>query len=534
MFKATGHFFNLFVLFFCMTGFCANAVSPDSPIDISTTLPSIIPADQSQIAIDNNGNAVAIWREYDSESDITYIRSAAFSKFTGWTPPLTLSFVGGNDIEAKPQIAVGSITGNAVAVWAENNAGVSTVKGAQLPFGLTWGAPKILSPASSTVRRVPYIAINDLDYAVAVWRHVDATSSIHCIQSAQLQFGGDWSLSSATVVSSHLNYEFPKVGVDAAGNAVAVWQNFSTSANIESATLAYLEETWIPATLPGNSYGIALSLDLAVHPSGYAVATWTNFDSLFGYDRVRVSIFNDGAWSLPVSISSGAQAQNPSVAIDSAKGSIVVWSQAVGSNLRIKSCTSPFPGASWSSPIDISKVEGFAIEPDVAFDEAGNAYAVWTRSGLVEFATLPVGTNLWSSPVCIVSAPNSQKVHIAVDSTGPGFAVMDWRNNTGTVIQATQFPPLPTVTNVSPNKGSTSGGNRVVITGTNFTDVVSVEFGFGSFATILSVISPTQILVLAPPHAEGPVDVIVTRHSGSSRAATGNGYTFQTPVCWQR
>ena len=39
-----------------------------------------------------------------------------------------------------------------------------------------------------------------------------------------------------------------------------------------------------------------------------------------------------------------------------------------------------------------------------------------------------------------------------------------------------QFGP-PTVTNVNPNTGPTSGGTSVTISGTNFSDVTAVRFG---------------------------------------------------------
>jgi hypothetical protein len=73
-------------------------------------------------------------------------------------------------------------------------------------------------------------------------------------------------------------------------------------------------------------------------------------------------------------------------------------------------------------------------------------------------------------------------------------------------------PAPPTVTDVTPSKGSTAGGTKVVITGTGFTDADAVTFG-GTVATIIGIDSDTQITVTAPAHASGTVHVQVTAAS---------------------
>jgi hypothetical protein len=76
----------------------------------------------------------------------------------------------------------------------------------------------------------------------------------------------------------------------------------------------------------------------------------------------------------------------------------------------------------------------------------------------------------------------------------------------------TRPPAPPTVTDVTPSKGSTAGGTKVVITGTGFTDADAVTFG-GTVATIIGIDSDTQITVTAPAHASGTVHVQVTAAS---------------------
>ena len=80
----------------------------------------------------------------------------------------------------------------------------------------------------------------------------------------------------------------------------------------------------------------------------------------------------------------------------------------------------------------------------------------------------------------------------------------------------------PTIANVSPTSGATSGGTTVTITGTNLDSTDSVTFG-GATAPF-SVINPTTLSAVTPPGAAGPVDVVVTNPSGSATATDGFTY----------
>ena len=79
-------------------------------------------------------------------------------------------------------------------------------------------------------------------------------------------------------------------------------------------------------------------------------------------------------------------------------------------------------------------------------------------------------------------------------------------------------PPPPTVTNVSPTSGSSTGGTPVTISGTNFTGASAVYFGTTA-ATSFTVNSATTIAATAPA-GSGTVDVTVT--TGSTSATSAN------------
>lgn len=81
----------------------------------------------------------------------------------------------------------------------------------------------------------------------------------------------------------------------------------------------------------------------------------------------------------------------------------------------------------------------------------------------------------------------------------------------------------PTVTNVAPNTGSTSGGTAVTITGTNFASGATVSFG-GTPATNVTVSNSTTITATTPAGNAGAVTVSVTVNSLTGNLA--NGFTY--------
>lgn len=95
------------------------------------------------------------------------------------------------------------------------------------------------------------------------------------------------------------------------------------------------------------------------------------------------------------------------------------------------------------------------------------------------------------------------------------------------IIYTPYVPKPPTVTSVSPTKGSPGGGQTVTITGTNFNNSVStVTFG-GIAANSFTVNSATQITAVTPRHNPGVFDVLVTNVDGTNPSTSADYFTFK-------
>jgi large repetitive protein len=87
------------------------------------------------------------------------------------------------------------------------------------------------------------------------------------------------------------------------------------------------------------------------------------------------------------------------------------------------------------------------------------------------------------------------------------------------------YTAAPTVSAVSPASGAASGGNSVIITGSNLNGATGVSFGTVA-ATSFSVGSATQITATVPAGTAGTVDITVTTPGGTSATSVADGYTY--------
>ncbi len=83
----------------------------------------------------------------------------------------------------------------------------------------------------------------------------------------------------------------------------------------------------------------------------------------------------------------------------------------------------------------------------------------------------------------------------------------------------------PSVSGVTPNSGTTAGGDTITITGSGFTAATGVSFG-GLPAQSFTVLSDTALTAVAPMLPAGTVDITVTTFAGSSSTSSSDHYTY--------
>jgi hypothetical protein len=162
--------------------------------------------------------------------------------------------------------------------------------------------------------------------------------------------------------------------------------------------------------------------------------------------------------------------------------------------------------------------------PNVGLTTGGTAITI-SGANFVAGATVTVGGSP-ATGVAVLSGTTIAATTPAHAAGAVNITVTNTDGQSGTLTSGfTYVLPAPTVGNVSPNTGLTTGGTAITITGTNFVAGATATVG-GSPAAGVAVITSTTITATTPAHAVGAVGVTVTNpDTQSGTLATGFTYT---------
>jgi len=228
-------------------------------------------AHRSQIALDANGNALAVW--YQSDGTRNNIWANRYTPGSGWGYAERIETDDAGDAE-DPQIAIDA-DGNAMAVWSQSDGTRNNIRANRYTPGSGWGTAERIETGGDDAYS-PQIALDANGNALAVWRQYDGTR--YNIWANRYTAGSGWGTAELIETVSGDAY-FPKVAIDANGNALAVWyQSDGTRNNI-----------WANRYTPGSGWGHAERIEtddagnaedpqIAIDADGNALAVWSQSD----------------------------------------------------------------------------------------------------------------------------------------------------------------------------------------------------------------------------------------------------------------
>lgn len=415
-------------------------------------------ASNPNIGVDSSGNAVAIWREFSGKK--TKIQTARFTNGK-WSKPVKIATIKIN-CYVSPQIAVND-SGNAVAVWEECVDESILVKAATMSPKGKWSAPVTLSNLTSKFMQTNNavaddgatagfadptvgVAINSSGFAVAVWANQGNCKD--SLQASTLQTGGNWS-QPVTILAEENMYLGPlKVALDSLNNIAVAWQKFDPrefNFFVQVATRFYSGIWSQPVTLSAGG-----APQIAFDPFGNVTALWDKLDGT--YSSVYTSTFSYGGnWSDPVVISvPGTSAMLGCLAYDKEGNALAAWELddstcTCDEKIYIQATYCP-AGGIWSAPTIISNSDEISTEPRIVFDSLGNAIVAWDDERVHEEnnelihetviqAAIRSPDGSWTPPATL-SAENQDSVSPKLAINSDGVAAIVWTNKTFTVVQA--------------------------------------------------------------------------------------------------
>jgi len=416
---------------------------------------STLGASVPNVEIDSSGNAVAIWREFTSEK--TKIQAARFTKGK-WSKLINLSVFKGQ-YSIVPQIAVNN-NGHAVAVWNEYVKNSTIIKAATMTDKGVWSKPVILTQFTpqnlhenftyeSIFDPTLSVALSPSGYAVAAWTIYSDPKNL--LEASTLQFGGEWSEPVTIAVKEKRSFSggCVNVVVDSSNNAAVIWDKFSFVESDENSILVSTLQyggNWSEALSFLSGYGPQVVFDSL----GNLIALWNKCTDGDCYMYTSTFSFR-GNWSEPTIFSKSKNARIGQLVFDQEGNALAVWEvldeEVPNEKIHIESSYRPF-GGDWSEPLTISGKNELSTEPKAAFDFHGNAIVTWddirntekrgekdVESVVLTCSRAANGT--WSEPVTL-SARNQYSFSPRIAVSPEGISTIVWSNKTFTVIQAAE------------------------------------------------------------------------------------------------
>jgi hypothetical protein len=296
---------------------------------------------------------------------ITFAFALAVYAASGWTPPVSLSVpIAPTYYATSPAVAVAS-TGAQAAAWI-NEDNYLLLQVAAQDAGGAWTPAQTLTPASGVNAADPTVAVSPKGNAVAMW-DVYTSGGLLLVQASARAANGSWG-AVKTLTSGGVSSTLPKVGMDANGNAVAIWlQTTSTGSAIEASYLPASGSWTTPAAISAAGSAAAQPV-LAVNSAGDAIAGWQTSSN----GQIVVAERHAGVWTAPVIIAAAAFRQNsPHVALNDRGDAAVVWTGRGTALAAIRPA-----GGGWSATTTLS-TQSSGASARVAIDSSGNTIAIF-------------------------------------------------------------------------------------------------------------------------------------------------------------
>jgi hypothetical protein len=384
------------------------------------------PAGFPQIAIDTGGNAVAVWHQSDFTR--SKIWSSRYTPTGGWGIAQRIDGIIPNDARS-PSVAVDP-SGNALALWVQSdNTQDSVWANRYTPVG-GWEIAELIERDDAGAASPARVVIDPRGNALAVWVQVDGSRNIWANRYTPID---GWLVAQRVDGNNPNNGLGPKLAIDPNGNALAVWvQVEDTAIHIWSNRYTPGGGWRVPGRIEENNAGTPQGPQVAIGPSGNALAVWAQDDG-GGFNVVWSNRYtsSDG-WETPERIdgNNSSEASIPQVAIDSNGNALAVWLQSDNAGNRIwANRYTPTGGWGIAEPIRTDVAGPSASNLQLAVDPRGNALIVWTQGGLVG------SDSVWSNRYTLtggwgiaesVRTDNTQRAfvpQVAIDPSGNALVV---------------------------------------------------------------------------------------------------------------
>jgi hypothetical protein len=364
------------------------------PVQISENL--LGDAASPQIGVDAASNAVAVWLESDGVRD--NVVASRFTRQSLWSEPEPIESGDGGASELHLSV---NFDGEAIAVWREQSEGHDTIWANRFTGEDGWGEPETIEAEpmeAGDIATTPKVVVDPAGNATAVWYQTDLLSSgFNAWSNRYTAAENRWGVAEI-IEASPPSFRQPSIALDCddAGNVTAIWARRRQDQDDVWANHYAIGEGWGTAVpIEDNDTGDPQGLALAVTGEGEAHALWSQPDES-DVSRIWTNVYSAGEWGSAALLNEEEvnDASSPQVGAGPAGTLQAVWSQSDGrlTNIWANRYT---PEGQWGTPELIElpldpRDDGDARNPQISVDQEGNSFAVWQQFD-------GAGFNIWSN-----------------------------------------------------------------------------------------------------------------------------------------
>jgi hypothetical protein len=361
-----------------------------------------------------------------------------------WQQPVRLS---PSDRTLGPELGVDP-AGDAVVVWDHEAGAVCPTEPASLscshiveaasrPRGASAWQPPV-EVARPGIGAAPKVALDPNGAAAMVWVHDIGERRV--LQATIRPAGAATWPNANDLSGTPIRIQSHQVGVDAGGNAVAVWaqrddeDHFYVVGDLRPAAGGF----WLaPVALSSPASNASSGPALALLPNGEALVAWIDAGAV----RVARGQGAAGTWDPTLTPATGGVGTDTDVAVamDAAGDAILAWSwrrSATGPAV-VEAAFRP-GGGNWGPVAELGTAGTGHGRVQAAINGAGAAAVVWLDRTALRGAGRALSTGNWSASTTIATNVAESGARVAMNAVGNAVAV--WPNKASGAIRAAIRP----------------------------------------------------------------------------------------------
>ena len=294
----------------------------------------------------------------------------------GWDAANTINTITGYSA-SEPAMAMDDF-GNGMAIWSQFDGTVDNIYARRYVAGQGWEAAVELLETGSGRATSPEIAFDHQGNVMAVWLQHDGIT--YSLFARRYVAGQGWETTTTLLENGNGDVAYPDIAYDALGNAMVIWRQYTgTEYNIYAKRYLVSQGWEATTTLLDNASGPSYNPDLTLDAQGNAMVLWSQ-SGTSGGDIISKSFTITGGWQSGVSVLATGSSAYPEVAFDHQGNAMAVWYQNDGTGLNVYS-KRYIAGSGWeANAVLLENAPDTAQLPQIAMDSNGNGLAVWLQS----------------------------------------------------------------------------------------------------------------------------------------------------------